>query len=112
MTEEDLLAAGAILDAASRLPGANGDLLDATAAAAIGTFRACLARGGEVVAESIATAFADSRGGRNLLELGMQADLPAAAAIDSLPVVPRLDPRGDRRETADVWLQVDAAASA
>ena len=36
VTEEDLLAAGAILDAASRLPGADGDTLDASATAARG----------------------------------------------------------------------------
>jgi hypothetical protein len=50
-----------------------------------------------------------SRGGRNLIELGMQADLPAAAAIDSLRVVPRLDrgARGDEATTG--WLHADAA---
>jgi hypothetical protein len=52
-------------------------------------------------AAAIATAFATSLGGRNLIGLGMQADLPAAAAIDSLPVVPRLDRDRDRDRDQD-----------
>ena len=117
VTEEDLLTAGAILDAAGRLPGANLDTLDASATAALETFRGVVsAWGGEVragahtgLASAIAAVFATSRGGRNLIELGMQGDLPAAAAIDSLSVVPRLDrrPRGD--EAATGWLHADAA---
>jgi hypothetical protein len=35
--------------------------------------------------------FRGSPGGANLVDLGMEADLPTAAAIDSLAVVPRLD---------------------
>jgi phosphosulfolactate phosphohydrolase-like enzyme len=54
-------------------------------------------------------AFAASRGGRNLIELGMQADLPAAAAIDSLTVVPRLDRRARGNEANGGWLHADAA---
>ncbi len=112
VTEEDLLAAGAILDAASRLPGADGDTLDASATAARTTFRGVLSAStaeGKVEAHAISAAFAASRGGRNLIELGMQADLPAAAAIDSFTVVPRLDrgARGDEATTG--WLLADAA---
>jgi 2-phosphosulfolactate phosphatase len=83
-TEEDILAAGAILDAAA------GDDLDAPAVAARAAFRNLVA-GGSDPAPAIASAFAASRGGRNLLALGMGDDLAAAAAIDSLSVVPRLD---------------------
>jgi 2-phosphosulfolactate phosphatase len=119
VTEEDLLTAGAILESASHLPGASGDTLDASAAAALEMFRgmrsaADAAEGGgfgtrAAAAHAIAAAFATSRGGRNLIELGMQADLPAAAAIDSLRVVPRLD-RGGRGDEAVVgWLHADAA---
>ena len=117
VTEEDLLTAGAILDAAGRLPGADGDVLDASATAALNVFRGVLSpptAEGRVDAHAIAaaaitSAFATSRGGRNLIELGMQADLPAAAAIDSLRVVPRLD-RGARGDEADAgWLHADAA---
>jgi len=110
VTEEDLLAAGAILDAASRLPGADGDTLEASATAALETFRSVLSAVADTgAASAITAAFATSRGGRNLIELGMQADLPAAAAIDSLTVVPRLDrgARGD--EAATGWLLADAA---
>ena len=117
VTEEDLLTAGAILDAAGRLPGADGDVLDASATAALDMFRGVLSpptAEGRVDAHAIAaaaitSAFATSRGGRNLIELGMQADLPAAAAIDSLGVVPRLD-CGARGDEADAgWLHADAA---
>ena len=110
VTEEDLLAAGAILDAASHLPGASGDTLDRSATAALETFRGMLSAAADAgAATAIAAAFATSRGGRNLIELGMQADLHAAAAIDSLAIVPRLDrgARGD--EAATGWLHADAA---
>ena len=117
VTEEDLLTAGAILDAAGRLPGGSDDALDASASAALEMFHGVLSAPsaeGRVEADAIAAAaitaaFATSRGGRNLIELGMQADLPAAAAIDSLRVVPRLDrgARGD--EAAAGWLHADAA---
>jgi 2-phosphosulfolactate phosphatase len=109
VTEEDLLAAGAILDAASRLPDTAGDTLDAAATAALGRFRGVLSAADTDTlsgatadaAAAIATAFATSLGGRNLIGLGMQADLPAAAAIDSLPVVPRLDRDRDRDRDQD-----------
>ena len=90
VTEEDLLAAGAILDAASRLPGAEADALDGPAAVAISLYRSTVARG-PTVPDAIVHAFANSLGGRNLIELGMGRDLTASAAIDSLPIVPRLD---------------------
>ena len=117
VTEEDLLTAGAILDAAGRLPGADGDVLDASATAALNVFRGVLSpptaegrvNAPAIAAAAITSAFATSRGGRNLIELGMQADLPAAAAIDSLGVVPRLD-CGARGDEADAgWLHADAA---
>jgi 2-phosphosulfolactate phosphatase len=117
VTEEDLLAAGAILEAAVRLPEASGDTLDATATVALSVFRdtsaapqAAGTSGGEAaVAAAIVAAFAGSRGGRNLIELGMQDDLPIAAAIDSLRVVPRLD-RGMRGAAATTgWLHADVA---
>lgn len=110
VTEEDLLAAGAILDAASRLPDTEGDTLDAAATAALRQFRGVLSAvdtdtlsgANADAAAAIATAFATSLGGSNLIGLGMQADLPAAAAIDSLAVVPRLDrDRGHAQDRAN-----------
>jgi 2-phosphosulfolactate phosphatase len=116
VTEEDLLTAGAILDAAGRLPGADGDVLDASATAALEVFRGVLspptAEGradAHAIAAAITSAFATSRGGRNLIELGMQADLPAAAAIDSLRVVPRLDCGAREDDAVAGWLHADAA---
>lgn len=91
VTDEDVLAAGAILDAAG--PEAH---LDEPARAARDRFRGLAATGRAGLEERIATAFRTCRGGENLIALGMAADLAAAAAIDSLAIVPRLDRRGDR----------------
>ena len=110
VTEEDVLAAGGILDAASRLPGTDRDTLDASALAAREAFRGVVSTATDAdVTLAIAAAFAVSRGGRNLIELGMQADLPAAAAIDSLPVVPRLARGRGPEDAAAGWLLSDAA---
>lgn len=88
VSAEDVLAAGAILDAASASGPA--DVLDDAAREALAFFRR-VAHGGDLPA-ALVTEFRRSPGGANLVDLGMEADLPAAAAIDSLAVVPRLDP--------------------
>ena len=87
VSAEDVLAAGAILDAAT----ADGcdDALDDAAREAMAFFRRVAARGD--VSAALVDEFCRSPGGANLVDLGMEADLPAAAAIDSLAVVPRLD---------------------
>ena len=87
VSSEDVLAAGAILDAAA----ADGcdDALDDAAREAMAFFRRVAARGD--VPAALVDEFYRSPGGANLVDLGMEADLPAAAAIDSLAVVPRLD---------------------
>lgn len=90
VTEEDLLAAGAILDAAVQHHGFGEAVLDATGRVALARFRAAVAAG-PTAADAIVREFASSIGGRNLIDLGMDADLPLSAAIDSLPFVPRLD---------------------
>lgn len=87
VSAEDVLAAGAILDAADA--DRAGDALDAAARDALAAFRR-VAAGGDVAASLVAE-FRRSPGGANLVALGMEADLPAAAAIDTLPLVPRLD---------------------
>ena len=107
VTEEDVLAAGAILDAASRLPAADGDALDPSATMALEAFRGVVRGAGDRSA-AIAAAFATSRGGRNLIELGMAGDLPAAAAIDSLAIVPRLVRGGRGTDATSGWLRADA----
>lgn len=92
VTEEDLLAAGAILEAASRLPECAVDLVEPAAAAARADFSRVIGQAARGPQEAIAAAFAASRGGANLVALGMEADLPAAAAIDTIAIVPRLEP--------------------
>jgi 2-phosphosulfolactate phosphatase len=87
VSAEDVLAAGAILDAAVvDDPGAD---LDEAARRALALFRATAAASD--VAGALVAEFRRAPGGSNLVELGMEVDLPVAAAIDALAVVPRLD---------------------
>jgi 2-phosphosulfolactate phosphatase len=87
VSAEDVLAAGAILDAAAvDDPGAD---LDEAARRALALFRATAAASD--VAGALVAEFRRAPGGSNLVELGMEVDLPVAAAIDALAVVPRLD---------------------
>jgi 2-phosphosulfolactate phosphatase len=90
VTEEDLIGAGAILDAAIQLGADEQEDLDGPARAAVADFRAVVGGDGDPAA-ALACVFATSIGGRNLIALGMEDDLAPAAQIDSLPVVPRLD---------------------
>jgi 2-phosphosulfolactate phosphatase len=87
VSAEDVLAAGAILDAASA--DGRDDVLDKAAREALAFFRRVVASGD--VAAALVVDFCRSPGGANLVDLGMEADLPLAAAIDSFAVVPRLD---------------------
>jgi 2-phosphosulfolactate phosphatase len=88
VSAEDVLAAGAILDAA--LSVGRDDTCDEVAMEALAYFRR-VASHADVPAALVAE-FRRSPGGANLVELGMEADLPAAAALDTLEVVPRLEP--------------------
>jgi 2-phosphosulfolactate phosphatase len=91
VSAEDVLAAGAILDAAARDPAAANDTLDAAALAARDGFRRLTAaRPGDVPA-ALEVEFRASPGGANLVDLGMAADLGRCARIDALDLVPRLD---------------------
>jgi 2-phosphosulfolactate phosphatase len=90
VTAEDVLAAGAILDAAARDSAAADDELDPAARAALTAFRR-LASPAADVSVALVEAFAQAPGGANLIELGMQADLPVCARLDALPIVPQLD---------------------
>lgn len=83
---EDVLAAGAILDAAAE---GGDDELDVAALEALAWFRRVAA--GAALPTALTAEFRRSPGGVNLVDLGMEADLPPAAAIDSFTVVPRLD---------------------
>lgn len=86
ITAEDVLAAGAILDAAA---AGSVEALDESAREAVAFFRRVAAAFD--VQSGLVAEFRRSPGGLNLVDLGMEADLPVAAAIDSLAVVPRLD---------------------
>jgi 2-phosphosulfolactate phosphatase len=90
VTAEDVLAAGAILDAALRDdPAAE---TDGPARTALETFR-LVGRAADPRAALVAE-FRRAPGGANLVALGMEADLPACAALDAIAVVPRLDAAG------------------
>ena len=91
VTAEDVLAAGAILDAAALHPEAAGDELDPPALAARAAFRDLAAGHPDDLPAALEAAFAAAPGGANLITLGMAADLAFAARIDALDVVPRLD---------------------
>jgi len=62
VTAEDLLAAGAILDAAGHDPAAEHDTLDPPARVAVERYRKLAAAGSDGLPERIATAFRASRG--------------------------------------------------
>ena len=108
-TEEDVLGAGAILHAIRLLgirEGAGSDSMtcDASADEADERFKEAMWESRDLAPPfegQLEKAFRASRGGRNLLAIGMEADIACAAAIDSVPVVPRLD-----RGTG--WFQLDS----
>jgi 2-phosphosulfolactate phosphatase len=87
VTAEDVLAAGAILDAALR--DAPAEELDAPARAALAAFRGVA--GAVDPRAALAAEFRRAPGGANLVALGMEADLPLCATLDAVAVVPRLD---------------------
>ena len=90
-SDDDTLGAGAILDAALRQHP--GDTFSPESLVAREQFlTACGHHTGEAAAKHLATALANTPGGRNIIALGMQADLPIVAALDSLPLVPTVDP--------------------
>jgi 2-phosphosulfolactate phosphatase len=91
VSAEDVLAAGAILDAAAEDLAAAADDLDAAALAAREGFRRLVAERPGDVPGALEAAFGKSPGGANLVDLGMSADLGHCARIDSIDLVPRLD---------------------
>ncbi len=88
VTEEDLLGAGAILDAAFTEPGCGLPQLDPAGEHALAAFRRITAGGADPTA-SLVDAFTRAAGGANLIQIGMAADLPLAAALDHFDLVPR-----------------------
>lgn len=88
-TDEDLLVAGAI---ATRLTSAGKWQLSPDVERAIQHWQQVVGAGGEGErAERLLAAMRASLGGRNLVEIGMDADIVLAAATDRVSVVPRFD---------------------
>jgi 2-phosphosulfolactate phosphatase len=87
VTEEDVLAAGAIVE---RLTTLNVHELSGNASAARDAWRA-VARADDARGALIA-ALRASAGGRNLVAIGMEGDIALAAELDCYPLAPRYDP--------------------
>jgi 2-phosphosulfolactate phosphatase len=91
ITREDVLLAGAIVDELSRqfpIPLEVNDQADLAGDA----WRSAVERirGGRPLAEILQR----SCGGRNVLQLGQERDIEIAAAVDTVDVIPLLDPAG------------------
>lgn len=102
VTREDLLAAGALVEAIcfSDISARN---MNESAVAARGKWRQlCEAAraAGQTVNERLAIELRDTLGGRNVLSIGMDQDLVDCAQIDALDVVPELDIRASRIRAA------------
>ena len=95
-SDDDNLLAGMMVDHLQRGDGL-GHVLNAQAITAqemwLHKFALPLALGAErLEPERLAEALRDTPGGRNLVELGLDADILAAARIDRFAIVPELDP--------------------
>ncbi|MEX2188329.1 MAG: 2-phosphosulfolactate phosphatase [Pirellulales bacterium] len=86
-TREDVLAAGAIVDGLTALSDRPRWVWNDEALVAHDAWRGVWC--GEQQVESLVDALRHSLGGANLIELGYDADIEAAARVDSLEVVPR-----------------------
>ncbi len=95
---EDVLAAGAILDAATG--DAAADAFDPPSRSARDAFRRLAAAHPGEVPAALVREFAMAPGGANLVALGMAGDLAVCARIDTVDVVPRLDRASDTLRTA------------
>lgn len=88
VTEEDLLGAGAILDAAVSDSVCGVPLLDSAGEHALEAFRRLTTGVTDQVA-SLVDAFTRAAGGMNLVRIGMAADLSFAATVDRFNLVPQ-----------------------
>lgn len=92
-TLEDILVAGAIVEQLS--PAAGGSWrLNTAASTAAQEWRLLVGKAdltGYSVPAQLALKLRDTRGGRNLIEIGNEGDLPDCATIDRLNIVPELD---------------------
>jgi 2-phosphosulfolactate phosphatase len=92
-TREDLLAAGALIDAICFSDVISRNMNDPALAARIEWRRMCEAARatGRSVIQHLAIELRDTLGGRNVLSIGLEHDLVDCAQIDALDVVPELD---------------------
>ncbi|HVT27403.1 MAG TPA: 2-phosphosulfolactate phosphatase [Lacipirellulaceae bacterium] len=92
-TREDILAAGAIATRMVEFFGASWSMTEAACAAVKDwkSLQRAAAESGRSLSEELALEFRDTLGGRNLVEVGLDADLVDCAQIDRLEVVPELD---------------------
>jgi len=88
-TQEDVLLAGAL---AGRLADAAGWQLDDGAAMARAAWSAVSRGDDDELPSRVIATLRDSRGGRNLIAIGMDRDIETAAEIDRFNIVPRFDP--------------------
>ncbi len=88
VSQEDVLAAGAIADRLMSVGWAAGEDDDSTRIAIKAWRQASAGPGG------VEGALLESLGGRNLRALGLSADVAYCARLDAVPAVPRLDGRG------------------
>jgi 2-phosphosulfolactate phosphatase len=97
VTREDTLLAGAIVDDLAGNPDVRLVLNDQAEIAA-DAWRACCRDLGEN--DPLGRALRASRGGRNLLEIGMENDIAIAAEIDKFDLAPALDTKSWRVRVA------------
>lgn len=91
VADEDLLGAGAIIDAARTL--FPGDQFDEPAIDARERFLAAVGhQSGAAAIERLTTSLANTDGGRRIVALGMAEDLPVVASLDSHRMVPVFEP--------------------
>lgn len=94
VTHEDVLAAGALVDAL--LTDAPPRTVRPVAAHALKLWRDLTARAaaaGCTVVDQFALELRDTTGGLNLLEIGNEPDIAWCAQLDALPIVPEFNPQ-------------------
>jgi 2-phosphosulfolactate phosphatase len=99
-TSEDVLLAGAV--AARFADLADWQLDDSAEIARYAWTALCGGDPGPGLASRLLSALRDSRGGRNLISIGMSVDIDFAAAVDRFSLVPRFNPVTGAVVTADV----------
>jgi 2-phosphosulfolactate phosphatase len=95
LTRDDVLLAGAV---AARLASRSWELDDSAAIARDAWLEASGSATGGALSARLASALRETRGGRNLIRIGMSDDLAWAADVDRFAIVPRFDARTQRIE--------------